>query len=181
MTMTKTYAPITNGIIVTAVNGRATTDATAMPSVSGNTTANNATIAGVSDTSAFGPGNLMQVIGAVQRSMVMLGGMTVNTNLRAATAKRITTTESVTVTRMDELNFYFDLPFCARKVEWNDETNGITWTWEVGMPTYMARKRVWATGVQTTVNAGIFMFTNKLFVGPDVAPPSSVFSFRVEA
>jgi len=181
MTMLKSYAPTTNGIAVIALNGRATTDAVAMPTVNGNTTANNNTITGVADTSAFINGDLLQIIGPVQRVMATLGGQTVNTNLRVATTKLITTTEAVTVTKMEDINFYFDLPFCARRAEWNDETNGITWTWEVGMPRYMARKRVWATGVQTTVNAGIFLFNNKLCVGPDVAPPSSVFSFRVDA
>ncbi len=181
MVMAANFTPTAGAMGVTAVNGRATTDAVAMPSVGGNTTVNTTGISGAADTSAFFPGDMVSVVGPTQNYLNMLTSVSTNTSLTQASRYRVSATEAVTVRKMVEIAFTFDMPFCARQVEWNDETNGVTWTWRPGMPLNMALKRVWATGVQAMVAAGIYLYPNKLFVGPDVAPPSSVFSFRVEA
>lgn len=181
MVMAANFSPTAGALGITSVNGRATTDAVAMPSATGNTTSNATGISGVADTSAFIPGDMVSVVGATQNYLNMLTSVSTNTSLTQSSRFRVTASEAVTVRKMVEIAFTFDLPFCARQVEWNDETNGVTWTWRPGMPQNMALKRVWATGVQSMIAAGIYLYINKLFVGPDVAPPSSAFSFRVEA
>ncbi len=182
MTLSFNLFPVEGSTFISAVNGRATTDAVAMPSVSGNTTVNTAAITGVADTSAFLPGDMLSVVGATQNYVNVLRTIQANSGLTQSSAFRTTAAEAVTVRKMVEIPLAsFAMPFCARQVEWNDETNGVTWTWRPGMPLNMALKRVWATGVQSMVAAAIYVFINKLCVGPDVAPPSSAFSFRVEA
>ncbi|MES3042673.1 hypothetical protein [Sphingomonas faeni] len=180
MTMTVNFSQGSGSLAGGSILGRATTDATAIPSVSGSATANSGTIP-TADTGPFTLGDVVQIVGATQRFASVLRAINVNTSLTLNSGNRTLATEAVQVTRMEELRLYFDMPFTGRAVEWNDETNGITWTWRVGMRQGSALKRVWSTGVQTLeLNVGLLLFINKLCLSSDVAPASSQFSFRIE-
>jgi len=180
MALTTNYNAIFSGDTIVSVQGSASTDATAMTSQAGTATAAGDTITAVANTTGFALPDVVHVVGATQKFINVLRTITTNTSLRLWDNLRVTASEAVTVTKMEELPLYFDMPFVAREVEWVDETNGITWTWRDGMAQGSAYKRVWATGVQTLeVGVGLILFQNKLCLGPTVAPVSRTFRFRV--
>lgn len=181
MALTVNYSPVRSGETISSVAGSAVSDSTAMASASGTTTSGNDTITGVASTTGFSAADYVRVVGATQKFLHNLRTVTANTSLRLWGAHRTTASESVTVYRLTELFLYFDMPFVARSVEWNDETNGVTWTWREDMSQGTAYKRVWATGVQTLeTGVGLLLLANKLCVGPDIAPVSSTFRFRID-
>ena len=180
MTMTLNLSQSAGSLSSGLVFGCATTDATPIPSVAGTATANSGTIP-AGDTSPFTLGDVVYIVGASQKFISVLRAINTNVSVTLSAGNRTLATEPVQVTRMEEVRLYPDMPFTARAIEWNDETNGVTWTWRVGMLQGSALKRVWATGVQTREsNVGLMLFTNKLCLSSDVAPPSSQFSFRIE-
>lgn len=182
MAITANYSAIYSGNIVSSVMGSASSDAVAQPTQAGTTTSGNDTITGVASTTGFLVDDVVRVVGTTQKFLHVVRTVTANTSLRLWDALRTTASESVTVTKLAEFPFYFDMPFRARSVEWTDETNGVTWTWREDMPQASAYKRVWSTGVQTLeTGVGLLLFQNKLCVGSDVAPVSSVFRFRIDA
>lgn len=171
----------TAGLDIVCAQGTATTSATPLVSQSGTTTSGNDTIACPNTTGLATP-QVVRVSGATQKFIHVVRTVTTNTSVRLWGNHRTTASEAVTINVMSEIPLYFDMPFRGAAVEWINETAGITWTWREGMPQGNVYKRVWATGVQTLeTGAGLVLFTNKLCVASDVAPPSSVFRFKIES
>lgn len=179
MAMTYNYTLRRAGFSVAEVLGVALTDATAMPSATGTTTSGNDTVSGTTATTAFAEADVVDVRGAAQKFAQLVRSKTTNT-IRLATIYLTTASESVTVTKMDEIPFYFDAPFCAKAVDWIDVTNGIEWRWRDGMSIGVADKYVRATGVTTReTGSGLVVFTNRICLAPTVAPINSRFEFSV--